>query len=442
MLKNMLFTDSGVGGSTGSWLATLGGDNTSLNISSMAISSDGYIYILGTCRISSVSSCLLAKYDSYGVLQWCIKFTNNDLVLGYDVEVGEDGYVYVCGEFYATSHRVNSRLFLAKYSSSGTLQWQRQLYLNGGLDDANISLSHDNSIYITGDIYNASTKANDVFLAKYNSSGDIQWQRVFGGSREDYDSVIAVSPDDNYVYINTAPNNTTTYHRHPALVKYNSSGDIKWQKEIHASNDTERISDSSATCLVISPNGYNIYTCGSTDGMYAGYTIICKYSSSGSLNWIRRISLSDFYLESLNSIALDRDGSIYVLGSGRTQSYHGILLAKLSSYGDLLWLRTITTSNHVYSVGMTVVDDGTIYICGLYMNKGILAKITDKLILKSKRTTVEFGPFTLQNVAGTVTTPALKAITSSYSSNGSSITSNASSLQSVTVSLESTLYMG
>lgn len=442
MLKNMLFTDSGVGGSTGSWLATLGGGDTSFGLVSMTISSDGYIYTLGTYSISSVSSCLLSKYDSYGILQWCRKFTNNNDVYGRDVKVGEDGYVYVCGEFYATSHRVNSRLFLAKYSSSGTLQWQRQLYLNGGLDSAKISLSHNNSIYISGDIYNASTEANDVFLAKYNSSGAIQWQRVFGGSREDYNSAIAVSPDDNYVYLSTTTGNTTTYNRHPALVKYNSSGDIQWQKEIHSSNDTERISGSSAKCVVISPNGYNIYTCGSTDWIYAGYTIICKYSSSGSLNWIRRISPSDFYLENLNSIALDRDGSIYVLGSGRTRSYYGTLLAKLSSYGDLLWLRTITASANVSCSGMTVVDDGDIYICGSYVSKGILAKITDKLILKSKRTNVEFGPFTLQNAAGTITTPALKTITSSYSSNGSSITSNASSLQSVTVSLESTLYMG
>ena len=69
---------------------------------------------------------------------------------------------------------------LAKFNSSGTLVWERELTSTGN-NTYGVSLAVDSSDnpVITGYTNALGQGGTDIIIAKYNSSGTIQWQKIF-----------------------------------------------------------------------------------------------------------------------------------------------------------------------------------------------------------------------------------------------------------------------
>jgi len=85
---------------------------------------------------------------------------------------------------------------LAKFDASGVLQWIQQFGTAEWDSAATIALDGAGGIYITGhtdgSLGGPSAGNNDAFLAKFNTSGTLQWMRQFGTSSLDYASGVAV----------------------------------------------------------------------------------------------------------------------------------------------------------------------------------------------------------------------------------------------------------
>jgi len=134
-----------------------------------------------------------------GVSYWLSTLGGASDDRGYSVAIDSSDNVYVLGRTNSTGAGSYDFL-LAKYNSSGTVQWQR--VLGGASNDYGYSIAIDSSdnVYVLG--YTASTGAgsDDFLLAKYNSSGTVQWQRVLGGASADYGFSVAIDSSDN-VYV-------------------------------------------------------------------------------------------------------------------------------------------------------------------------------------------------------------------------------------------------
>ena len=91
-------------------------------------------------------------------------------------------------------------MIIAKYNNSGTIQWQR--YLDGGSSEGGFGIVIDSSdnIYVNG-VTRSETNGNQNFIiVKYNTSGDVQWQRYLGGTNHDYGYKIATD-NSGSIYI-------------------------------------------------------------------------------------------------------------------------------------------------------------------------------------------------------------------------------------------------
>ena len=202
MLKHML-----LGGrrNDDSWVAaTLGGSGRDIG-SSVAVAPDGSVYVCGYTGSAGAGSTdlLLAKFSSSGAVQWQKTLGGSKHDYGYSVAVASDGSVYVCG--YTESVGVGrADLLLAKFSSSGTVQWQKTL---GGSSQEycnSVAVAPDGSVYVCGYTESAGAGSIDFLLAKFSSSGTVQWQKTLGGSNYDYGISVAVAPDGSvYVCGNT-----------------------------------------------------------------------------------------------------------------------------------------------------------------------------------------------------------------------------------------------
>ena len=102
---------------------------------------------------------------------------------GEGISIDSSDNVYITGLTNSSGAGAND-ILIAKYNSSGTIQWQRTL---GGTSSDNSQGTTDSSgnAYITGRTYSTGAGHNDVIIAKYNTSGTIQWQRTLGGTGND-----------------------------------------------------------------------------------------------------------------------------------------------------------------------------------------------------------------------------------------------------------------
>ena len=165
------------------WQKTLG--NGPINFEffeKIAIDSSNNLYATGsTFKTASTSDVILAKYNSSGTLLWQRKLEQASSSIGLGVAVDDDNNVCVVG---AVSVSGASQALVAKLDSNGNIIWQRSLGAAGQTNRFDsVSVDNSNNLYCVGRTnQNSGTSGDDYLLAKYNSSGVLQWQRTMAGS--------------------------------------------------------------------------------------------------------------------------------------------------------------------------------------------------------------------------------------------------------------------
>jgi uncharacterized delta-60 repeat protein len=234
----------------------------------------------------------IVKYNSSGVVQWHKLADTTADHGGNRVTCTSDGSdnVFVAAANEAGSFG-GQDLVVLKYNSSGALQFARAVGLSGTEYANGIALDSSGNIYVCGRSNSTGTAGGyDALLAKLNSSGVIQWARLLGssgtgpvGASEFSTEVwndIAIDGDDN-IYVGGT---FGTYNSNEigAIAKYNSSGTLQWQNKFTPSGGSEP--RSRVQGITIDVNG-NIIITGevkAADLVGAGDFMLAKLPSDGS----------------------------------------------------------------------------------------------------------------------------------------------------------------
>ena len=437
MLKHLL-RGGGSGLEGDSWVATLGGSASDFG-NSVAVAPDGSVYVCGTTESAGAGKqdLLLAKFSSSGTVQWQKTLGGSYNDSGASVAVAPDGSVYVCGAA-SIDYRGDEPL-LAKFSSSGTVQWQKTI--GNDVDDygASVAVAPDGSVYFLGNTWSAFSGQGDeeYLLAKFSSSGALQWQKKLGGSNYDYGYSVAVAQDGS-VYVCGQTDLTGDRDYALLLAKLSSSGTVQWQKTLGGSDWDYGIS------VAVAPDG-SVYVCGYTASAGAGYydLLLVKFSSSGTVQWQKTLGGSKW--DAGASVAVAPDGSVYVCGQTESAGAGGrdFLLVKFSSSGTVQWQKTLGGSKWDAGASVAVAPDGSVYVCGNTTSVGagsydlLLVKITDSLI---EQDTVTFGSFIFQNASLTFKNVSFTSTSSSLSVYNAGLPVGTPSLTVGTPSLTTNLY--
>ncbi len=354
----------------------------------------------------------VGKYNSAGVLQWARRAGGDTAKQDAARGVGVDsvGNVYVTGGFCGTADFGSTNLtasqdkafLLAKYDSSGTVQWARQ-NAGGGQDAYGTGLAVDASgnSYAVGCYgwdgstvtFGSTTLPNPgnygTFLVKYNSAGTLQWAKAINGSGYAYSTKIVLDSAGNACLSGTfegslmigATTLASAGGKDSFVAKFNSAGALQWARQMGGTGDDMGdggIAVDAANNVFIG-GGYssNIMRFGGTSLTNAGSldAFVAKYNSAGTLQWARRFGSKG--LDLFSGVAADLQGNVYAAGCISTNTTPGGSLSlsgwdavavKYDASGSVQWVQTAGGSGN--DIGYNVVADpaGNTYLNGWFQD--------------------------------------------------------------------------
>jgi uncharacterized delta-60 repeat protein len=355
------FSISVNGAPTDYWATTLGGASTDQG-QAMAMASDGSIYVAGTTSSTGVggSDVLLVKYDAAGTLLWQRTLGGTNTDDAKSIGIASDGSVYVAGYTNSIGSSLPSVL-LIKYNSSGAVQWQRTFSGSGKDEGYAVTVALDGSVYVGGNTDSSGSGVNDILLIKYDSYGNLLWQKTLGGSS--YDFASSITNIGGFVYLTGYTGSAGAGSSDAVVAKYNSAGTLQWQRVLGGSTAE------AGQAVSGGPDG-SVYVTGYTSSAGAVGTeiLLAKYSSSGVLQWQR--TLGGNGADAAQGVTVGTDGSVYVIGYTNSAGSQDFLLAKFDADGTLLSQKVLGGSGIEMGHGINIATNGSVYVAGRSTSAG------------------------------------------------------------------------
>lgn len=295
-----------------------------------------------TLTANGGSDMFLAKYTRAGNLVWVTQAGGTGEDRGDSVAVNDDGHVFVTGSFSGSAGFGNINLdsagladiFVARCDSDGGFAWVKSA--GSASFDRGKAIAADTGgfIYVTGYFQSTcsfdgvtvtSAGDRDIFTARFDIDGNVQWVRSAGGPYWDYGLAITWAPG-NQIYLtgfffDTArfqgTQLTAASQNDMFLAKYDHTGNLDWVKQAGGTSYDRGKG-------VVCDNSGNVYVTGhfktetrfenTSLTAYGLYDIfIAKYDAAGQFKWVRQAG-GDDYSEGC-AIAADHNGAIVITGA-------------------------------------------------------------------------------------------------------------------------------
>jgi len=267
--------------------------------------------------------------------------SNNDALS--QMAIDSEDNIYLAGNTYSSANSYDA--VLVKFNSSGDLQWNE---LWGGTDrdgyyGVDVAIDIYDNIYIYGETESYSA-SQDIFIAKYDKNGLLLWNQTWGEYSYEYVSSLEFDSSNNIYLGGTSygvPNNNDF-----CLIKYSSDGVLIW-------NRTWGLTNKNTGHYLAIDSSDNIYFTGS----YDGGTALLKYNVTGDLQWYKTRSEGDWP----NGILLDSNEDIYIVASGFNDC-----LFKYNSSGGFKWIQEWGGIINNYGDSLLVDSKDNVYVAYRY----------------------------------------------------------------------------
>ncbi len=304
------------------------------------------------------------------------------------------GYINAYSEenIFGIGYEDNYDIEIYKLDAAGNIQWQKIISADdedrgvravqttdGGFmigANSNSGVSGDKTVYGFGN--------DDYWIIKLNVSGEIIWQKVFGGGGSDLLTDLESTPDGGVLiagYSNSTASGNKTENVYGSsdfwVLKLNTAGDIEWQNNIGGFefDYKPQISFDNMGNYYVGGTSYS-NAGGDKTEMHKGFGDYwaIKLNNSGTIIWQNTIggALGD----EVYDIDVDDSGSMILMGTSSSPTSadkaeisisKDYWVVKLKTDGSVDWENTINASNEDYGTAVAVCPDGG-YLVGGYSN--------------------------------------------------------------------------
>lgn len=299
------------------------------------------------------------------IVQWATVAGGPGPDFPYGIALAPAGELYLVGDL---EQELNGNWFrptkvLYKFDLSGTLIGSQA---SRGEAIQAVAVDAQGNYYLTGYVWDSTTlgvgHTNDFYLAKYTSTGTLLWERTAGNStyskKYSWSQGNAIALDSaGHVYVAgqslgpdvfgdvTFPAATAG----PLLCKYDQDGTLLWAKRVEAQPD-QFGRGGGAGSIALDANGNIVIGASASNGQvdiggivitingpYGSSTFVAKYSAAGEVQWAKAAHGG-------SGVAADRRGNVYCTGhaiSADPAGLNGMHCSKFTREGDLVWEKTI-----------------------------------------------------------------------------------------------------
>ena len=197
----------------------------------------------------------------------------------------------------------------------------------------------------SGNLYVSAHSGTTVYIGKYNSSGTVQWFKSCSSSTPDDVLGMAITSDGN-LFLGWGDTSGTAV----SMKMSSTDGSITWQKLLTATSlkCQDVATDSSGNC-------YQLGYAGATR-----YPFIVKYDSSGNTTWQKQLATTDGTGGLFTyGIGVDSSANVFIACYAASGGTNKSWAVKLSSAGALSAQIGSTASNN--ATGLTVDSSGNVY---------------------------------------------------------------------------------
>ncbi|WP_131725903.1 T9SS C-terminal target domain-containing protein [Chryseobacterium aquaticum] len=264
----------------------------------------------------------VVKIDALGNLQWQKTYGGSGNDMAYSMIQSPDGTYAVTGQSSSNNGNVTGNLgghdfWIVKLDNTGNILWEKSVGTSSTESSLSIINSSTNGFIVSGYTY-PPNGFPDFFITKLNSAGAVEWQRTYGGSNTEICTQIISSSDGGYLatgYTDSNDGNITSNHGSYDfwLLKIDESGNIQWQKTYGGTGD-----DRAYSVIQTSDGGYAIGgSSTSNDGdVVSNHSLmdfwIVKVNNTGVIQWNKNIGGNGN--DQCNSIIQEANGDYIVTG--------------------------------------------------------------------------------------------------------------------------------
>ena len=250
---------------------------------------------------------------------------------------------------YTTNGRSRGGVYLIKWDSSGNLLWSQSWGISGTI--LSLAIANNESIYASGGetVFGSDGHISGfrAILVKSDLEGNIIWSHIWDVSSVNYAYNVGVDSNEN-------------------VYTFGCYNIIKWDKDGQKIWEIANLTGFNA--MAVNSDG-SIYAVGHES--FSAYKIV-KWDTNGLQLWNRSVSL--WYGEwqeelSAGAIAIDSDGSLYLLVDFIEFAKRDHLLVKYNSNGDQLWNKSLGYlpyggTFHAQASSYISVGEDKIYLAG------------------------------------------------------------------------------
>ena len=322
------------------WSKTFGGTSYDAAYSLVKTSDGGYALAGNTWSFGTDGSSdfWLIKTDSSGNMEWNKTYGG----MGYDganslVQTSDGGYA-LAGETESSGAGLGDFL-LVKTDSNGNMEWNMTY---GGIrreEAYSLVQTSDGGYILAGYTYSFGNPQEgillerDAWVVKTDGSGNVQWNRTYGGTGDDWAHSIAQTSDGGYAVAGRNWSSGVDDSSDFWLIKTDANGNVIWNHTYGGAGN-----DRAYSLINTSDGGYALTGISNSVTPESSFWLV-KTDSLGNMEWNQTYGQE----AGANALVQTSDGG-YALTGGTSSLGFGnsdVWLVKTDGLGNMEW-------NHVY----------------------------------------------------------------------------------------------
>jgi hypothetical protein len=291
---------------------------------------------------------------------------------GYGIAQAGDGGLVACGEVYGIGGGYGDAS-LTKFTAQGDHVWTT---LMGGesIDRAySVTSVQDGGYAVVGQTLGFSGPNYDLFLSKFNASGDHLWTKTLEGAAGE-EGFSVIETDDGNLVVGGSTQSYGSGGEDLLLMKLDPSGTPLWARTLDLGSG-----EVAHSVIELSYGGF----AAAGRSSFNGYDILLsRFDASGDHIWTRTLVGAGW--DFANSVTEASDGGLVVAGVEMTSGAGGadLCISKFDSSGTHLWTRTLGEGSNEYGYSIVRAEDGGYVVTGTtedtgYLRNLILTKFDD-----------------------------------------------------------------